>query len=42
MSDFIPTENDLVVNPITGKTILGKNVDSYEGMKLYAHTYRIY
>ena len=31
MSDFIPTENDLVVNPITGKTVIGKNVDSYEG-----------
>ena len=31
MSDFVPTENDLVVNPITGKMNIGKNVDSYEG-----------
>lgn len=32
MSDFIPTENDLIVNPITGKMGIGKNVDSYEGI----------
>lgn len=30
MASFVPTENDLVVNPITGKTVVGKNVDSYE------------
>ncbi|CAI2364811.1 unnamed protein product [Moneuplotes crassus] len=30
MSDFVPTENDLIVNPITGKMSIGKNVDSYE------------
>ena len=27
---FAPTERQLVVNPITGGTMLGKNVDNYE------------
>ena len=27
---FVPSENDLLINPITHKPSIGKNIDSYE------------
>ena len=35
MSTYVPSENELVVNPITGGVVLGKNTGKFTYLKFY-------